>query len=95
VAWDTPGPDLFSCDGALTECACEIATCVNPGGVDGMDAVYTAAGTVTTTGNTLSTVSCVPICYGAPACAVGTTCCSTSPYDAKSSCLGPGKGGCL
>jgi len=94
VAWDTPGPDLFSCNAALTTCTCEIGSCVNPGGKDGMDAVYTASGTVTTTGASQSSVSCVPICFGSPLCAAGTTCCSTSAYDTKSMCLGPGKG-CL
>jgi hypothetical protein len=58
VSWDTPGPDQFICGPTATMCACEIAVCENPGGVDGMDAVNMSTGTITTTGNKLSNVIC-------------------------------------
>ena len=75
VDWDTTGPDEFSCDPALTTCTCEISICKNPGGVDGMDAVYTGAGAVTTTNNGKSKASCVFPCgdpfNGSVTCKVG------------------------
>jgi len=59
VDWDTSGPDLFSC-GALTSssCSCEIMTCTDSPGADGMDAVYQDLGTITTTNNALSAITC-------------------------------------
>ena len=63
VAWDTPGPDYFTCDSTLTTCTCNIASCTTVGGSDDMDAVETpmplsdggsALGGITTTGNTVS-----------------------------------------
>ncbi len=94
VAWDTPGPDLFMCNAGLKTCTCENGGCVNPGGVDGMDAVQVASGAITTTGSSESGVSCTPICFGNPPCGPGTTCCSTTSTSTKSVCLGAGKG-CL
>jgi hypothetical protein len=58
VSWDTSGPDVFGCDAQLSDCTCEIASCATAPGADGMDAVYEAAGTITTTGNQLSTLDC-------------------------------------
>jgi hypothetical protein len=60
VSWDTPGPDQFICGPTGTMCACEIAVCDNPGGVDGMDAVNMSTGAITTTGNKLSNIICNP-----------------------------------
>ncbi len=60
VAWDTPGPDLFSCDTTLTSCTCEISSCMADAGSDGMDAVHESTGSIVTTGNTLSATSCAP-----------------------------------
>jgi len=60
VSWDTPGPDQFICGPTGTMCACEIAVCENPGGVDGMDAVNMSTGAITTTGNKLSSTICTP-----------------------------------
>ncbi len=56
VAWDTPGPDYFTCDAAFASCTCNLASCVTTPGSDGMDAVEDATnlGGVITTGNTLS-----------------------------------------
>jgi len=51
TAWDTTGPDQFSCTAALLTCTCESGTCTDTAGTDGMDAVYTGSGTITTTGN--------------------------------------------
>jgi hypothetical protein len=83
VDWDTAGPDEFSCNAALTSCTCELmAGCSNAGGVDGMDAVYTGAGTVTTTNNGNSKASCAFPCgdpqQGQVNCKVGQICCE--PY---------------
>jgi hypothetical protein len=60
VAWDTPGPDYFSCDTTLTHCACELASCTNDAGSDDMDAVQdsTRLGGITTVGNTQSPNGC-------------------------------------
>ena len=61
VDWDTPGPDLFSCNPTLTSCTCEISSCTvytADGGFDGLDAVYTSSGTVDTSGNGTSTADC-------------------------------------
>ncbi len=81
VDWDTSGPDLFSCNAALTTCACESSGsgCSTSPGSDGMDAVYEASGTITTTGNGLSTLSCsqgTPC--GSNTCANGQVCCLDS-----------------
>ncbi len=60
VAWDTSGPDYFSCDSAFASCTCNNAACTVTPGADGMDAVEdsTNLGGVTTTNNTLSTITC-------------------------------------
>jgi len=60
VAWDTTGPDYFDCDPAFTSCVCNLGSCTVTAGSDGMDAVEdsTNLGGVTTTGNTLSGISC-------------------------------------
>jgi hypothetical protein len=84
-AWDTSAPDLFSCtDATLETCTCEIASCTDAAGADGMDAVYDAAGSITTTGNTLSSVSCTsmvgPVCT--PVCGNTEQCCQTTPKTA-------------
>jgi len=63
VSWDTSGPDLFKCNVfnmLFTGCTCEITSCTDMPGANGMDAVYETTGTITTTGNQLSTVSCSP-----------------------------------
>jgi len=81
VDWDTAGPDEFSCDATLTSCDCELAPgpCTNPGGVDGMDAVYESSGTVTTTGNAKSKADCSFPCGNAfdgyIQCTTGQICC--------------------
>jgi hypothetical protein len=62
VAWDTSGPDLFSCNAALTTCICENKSCTNAGGVDDMDAVYDSTGTITTTGATVSSIATAAGC---------------------------------
>jgi hypothetical protein len=56
VAWDTTGPDYFSCDNAFTKCTCLITTCTDIAGGQDMDAVEdsTNKGGITTTGNTQS-----------------------------------------
>ncbi len=56
VAWDTPGPDYFTCDSAFASCSCNLASCVAAPGSNGMDAVEdsTNLGGILTTGNTLS-----------------------------------------
>ncbi len=93
-AWDTASPDLFSCS-PLTSCTCEVASCANAGGVDGMDAVYEGAGTVSTKKNTVSTYSCTPPvpCYYQGFCTGSETCC-----DVYEECLPagecPSSGGC-
>jgi hypothetical protein len=53
VAWDTAGPDLFSCDPTLTTCTCLRLPCADTPGTDGMDAVEDATllGGITTTNN--------------------------------------------
>jgi len=58
VDWDTPGPDLFSCDENLANCTCQIHACTVVPGADGMDAVVSSSGTILTTGNGLSPLSC-------------------------------------
>ena len=58
--WDTASPDQFSCDASLTSCTCESANCADPGGFDGMDAVYDSSGTVTTKGNGKSKADLLP-----------------------------------
>jgi len=63
--WDTTGPDLFMCttndvNVPGTPCTCEIGNCTDSPGADGMDAVTTSTGTITTTGNGLSPIVCWP-----------------------------------
>ena len=59
VDWDTPGPDLFSCDSSVLNCTCQIAACTDTPSADGMDAVVIdGGGTIITTGNGLSSLSC-------------------------------------
>jgi hypothetical protein len=60
VAWDTSGPDYFDCDPAFTSCICNLSSCTVSAGSDGMDAVEdsTSRGGVTTTSNTLSSITC-------------------------------------
>jgi hypothetical protein len=60
LSWDTPAPDLFSCNAHLTLCACAIPACSVDAGVDGMDAVTVSTGAITTTGHQLSTLDCSP-----------------------------------
>jgi hypothetical protein len=62
VAWDTPGPDVFGCDSTLSSCSCQTSGCAAPAGADGMDAVNESSGSITTTDNSLSTVSCASQC---------------------------------
>jgi len=86
VDWDTPGPDLFSCNAKLTSCTCEISSCTvytADGGFDGLDAVYTSTGTVDTAGNGTSTADCTaPNAYVCPAgtcSALDPICCVLGP----------------
>jgi hypothetical protein len=67
VAWDTTGPDYFTCDSAYQTCSCNNASCTTSAGGDDMDAVEVAAflpdggsavGGITTTGNTQSANGC-------------------------------------
>ena len=61
VAWDTSGPDYYDCDyPGFTSCTCNNTSCTVSAGSDGMDAVEdsTNKGGVTTTGNTLSSITC-------------------------------------
>ncbi len=60
VAWDTPGPDFFTCNRTLTTCSCNLASCTLDAGSDGMDAVEdsTLLGGVPTAGNTLADAGC-------------------------------------
>ena len=60
VSWDTSGPDVFECDAQLGSCTCEISSCTDAPGANGMDAVYESNGIITTTGNQLSTLDCTP-----------------------------------
>jgi hypothetical protein len=55
VAWDTPGPDYYSCDSAWN-CTCNLASCTVTAGSDGMDAIEdsTNLGGIDMTGNSLS-----------------------------------------
>jgi len=62
TAWDTTGPDLFSCNALLTTCTCEISSCTDTAGADEMDAVYTGTGTIVTTGATQSAVAVANSC---------------------------------
>ncbi len=75
VDWDTSGPDLFSCDATMVDCACDISGCtldVSQGGIDGMDAVQTSSGVVDTSGNGQSPADCtVP---GGGGCGAGCGC---------------------
>jgi hypothetical protein len=59
VDWDTPGPDLFSCDSDFSNCTCQIAACTDLPDAGGLDAVVIdGGGTILTTGNQLSPLSC-------------------------------------
>ncbi len=61
VSWDTAGPDVFKCTTLLNGCVCQTTpSCTDSAGANGMDAVFVSTGTVTTTGNQLSSVSCTP-----------------------------------
>jgi hypothetical protein len=83
VDWDTPGPDLFSCNAKLTSCTCELSSCTvytADGGFDGLDAVYTASGTIDTTGNGTSTADCTaPVNTPCGTCLAGDVCCQIDP----------------
>ncbi len=61
VAWDTTGPDQFTCNAQLAQCAC-VATCTNTAGNDDMDSVNTNGGAITVTGNTQSAVAVAAHC---------------------------------
>ena len=82
VSWDTAGPDQFMCDPTGTICTCELPSCTNPGGVDGMDAVDMSTGTITTTGNELSLADCTPppLCASGDPCPSGQVCCADFDY---------------
>jgi len=96
VDWDTPGPDLFSCDATFADCTCEISSCTldtSDGGVDGMDAVYTSSGTVDTSGNGTSTADCTAPaggggCGGIITCLPPDHCCvlGKGEYECAPSC---------
>ncbi len=59
VDWDTPGPDLFSCDSDFSNCSCQIAACTDLPDAGDMDAVVIdGGGTILTTGNGLSPLNC-------------------------------------
>jgi hypothetical protein len=60
VDWDTPGPDVFDCDGSSTfqSCTCATGSCILAPGTDGMDAVQWSTGPIITTGNGLAHVDC-------------------------------------
>ncbi len=60
VTWDTAGPDYFSCDNVFATCTCNLTTCTNTAGNDGMDAVEdsTALGGITTTMNGFAVTTC-------------------------------------
>jgi hypothetical protein len=65
VAWDTAGPDYFSCDasgpdGGFLSCSCNLASCSTAPGADGMNAVATNDGGIILTGHTLSPERCLP-----------------------------------
>jgi hypothetical protein len=60
VAWDTSGPDYFSCDPAFQSCVCNLASCATSPNNDDMDAVEdnkNLAG-ITTTNPTVSASAC-------------------------------------
>jgi len=60
VAWDTPGPNLFTCSDAAGVCSCAVADCValgDAGVVTDVVSYPPYAGTITT-GNTLSPLKC-------------------------------------
>jgi hypothetical protein len=78
VAWDTSSPDVFECDATLTSCSCAASSCTGSPDAGGMSAVYeNAAGTITTTGNTLSPADCAnrPCELGGTLCPLGSVCC--------------------
>jgi hypothetical protein len=60
VAWDTAGPDYFQCNNTFTVCTCQLTSCTVAAGANGMDAIEdsTNLGGISTTNNTLSTISC-------------------------------------
>jgi hypothetical protein len=87
VAWDTRGPDVFSCDPTLADCSCDISSCEGGAAADpdagneGIDIALieedAGVGAVTTTGHTLSSTACtIPpkLCNG-EVCPPGTICC--------------------
>ncbi len=59
VTWDTSAPDTFTCD-TYFNCTCNLTTCTNTAGNDGMDAVEDSVylGSITTTGNGLAATTC-------------------------------------
>jgi len=61
VSWDTPGPDVFWCNGDDSSCSCQIASCTSGGGSSSdMDAVFHQdGGLIQTEGNQLF-VGCPP-----------------------------------
>ncbi len=96
VNWDTSGPDTFECtNAALTTCTCEINSCTDSAGQDGMDAVYTSAkGTITTTGNGSAPQNCSPAVqcnadYSSETCPTGQVCC-VGNYPYYACCAPPG-----
>jgi len=63
VDWDTAGPDLFTCGSGQppsSPWSCELSHCATSPGADGMDAVELKTGTITTTGNGVSSIVCWP-----------------------------------
>ncbi len=58
VDWDTPGPDSFGCDFNLANCSCQIGDCIVAPGADGMDAVVSSSGVLSTNGHALSPLNC-------------------------------------
>jgi len=63
VAWDTTGPDVFSCGAGYVGCVCQTSGgCTNTAGQDDMDAVYIGTGAITTTGNSQSTTATAAGC---------------------------------
>ena len=86
VTWDTKSPDEFTCNAALDTCTCEVTTCTNAGGVDGMNAVYESTGTVTTTGNGLSNANCASECGPTNPCPGGHACCRSIKLGGMNTC---------
>ena len=86
VSWDTSGPDVFKCNANLGNCACEISLCTDSPGADGMDAVYESTGTITTTGNQLSSLDCTPPPLCGSGCSGGAPCCGSRCLPAGGIC---------